>query len=85
MKKIKAIVTINLGLYMDIRPEIEITVPEGLENEQLVRYLHDTYKGLLEPKPICKACGGTSKDTKINREGLCNVCEKSERYKPYNE
>lgn len=48
--KIKAVVTINLGLYMDIRPEIEIDVPDGLKNEALVEYLHTTYKGLLQEK-----------------------------------
>lgn len=32
---------------MDVRPEIEIEVPDGLKNEELVRYLHKTYGGLL--------------------------------------
>lgn len=34
---------------------------------------------------VCGACRGTAKDMKLNKSGLCDVCEKSERYKPYNE
>lgn len=66
--KIKAVVTINLGLYMDIRSEIEIEVPDGLKNAELVEYLHTTYKGLLQEKEsrdkLSKPVKGKSKAEK---------------------
>jgi len=37
---------------MDIRPEIEIEVPDTLKNEALVEYLHTHYKGILAAKEI---------------------------------
>lgn len=43
---IKATLTINTGLYMDIRPEIEITAPDGLSDVELAIWLHDRYHGL---------------------------------------
>ena len=49
-KKIKAVLTINLGLYMDIRPEIEIEVPDELQGKELAEWLHTEYKGLYERK-----------------------------------
>ena len=64
--KLKAKVTINTGLYMDIRPEIELDVPDDLKNEQLVEWLHTKYHGLLSKKEkrdnpeTCKSCGGTA-------------------------
>lgn len=50
--KLKSIVTVNLGLYMDIRTEIEIDVPDELKNEQLVKYLYAKYWGLLTPQRL---------------------------------
>lgn len=46
--KLKATTTINLGTYMDIRPEIEIEVPDSLSGPELVKYLHKEYFGLLD-------------------------------------
>lgn len=43
---------------MDLRPEIEITVPDGLENEELVNWIHSKYHGLLANKEVCRSCGG---------------------------
>lgn len=37
---------------MDIRPEIEIPVPDGLEGPELVRWLHAKYHGLLTPEGL---------------------------------
>ena len=54
--KLKAIVTINMGLYMDIRPEIEIDTENIEESKNLVRSLHKHFYKLLEvSKPITKS------------------------------
>ena len=39
-----------MGLYMDIRPEIDIEVPEGLSGKELVLWFHEEYKDLLKNK-----------------------------------
>ena len=52
--KLKAVLTINLGLFMDLRPEIELDVPDGLAGQELIKYLHQTYWGLLTPERIDK-------------------------------
>jgi hypothetical protein len=59
--KIKAILTINTGVYMDLRPEIEIEVPDGLKNKALVQYLHREYWGCLTPE----ALKGTHNQTSV--------------------
>ena len=46
--KLKAIITINMGLYMDIRPEIEIDTDKIEESKQLVKALHKHFYKLLE-------------------------------------
>jgi len=76
---IKAIVTINLGLYMDIRPEIDIEVPDGLQGRELVEWLHTEYKDLLKNKENhvpCAVCGGILRygGTGLSKEGLCGAC-----------
>lgn len=50
--KIKAIVTINMGLYMDIRPEIEIDTENVELSKQTVRELHKHFFGLLDPSKL---------------------------------
>lgn len=50
--KLKAIVCINLGMYMDIRPEVEIEAPDGLSGKELVKWLHEEYHGLLTPQKL---------------------------------
>src|ERR1700734_647729 len=80
--KIKAGVTINLGLYMDIRPEIDIEVPDGLTGRELIEWLHTEYKDLLKNKENqvpCANCGGIQRygGTGLSREGLCGACEAS--------
>jgi len=70
---IKAIVTINLGLYMDIRPEIDIEVPDGLQGRELVEWLHTEYEDLIKNKAVCggiQRYGGTG----LSKEGLCGAC-----------
>lgn len=49
--KIKSIVTINMGLYMDIRPEIEIDTDNYDEAKRLVQELHSNFYGLLNGVP----------------------------------
>ena len=50
--KIKAVVTINMGLYMDIRPEIEIDTENIEVAKQTVRELHKHFFGLLDPRNL---------------------------------
>ena len=50
--KIKATITINMGLYMDIRPEVEIEVPENLTGPELALWLHKEYFGLLDGRKV---------------------------------
>ena len=50
--KIKAVVTINMGLYMDIRPEIEIDTENVEVAKQTVRELHKHFFGLLDPRNL---------------------------------
>ena len=50
--KIKAVVTINMGLYMDIRPEIEIDTENIEIAKQTVRELHKHFFGLLDPRNL---------------------------------
>ena len=45
--KIKSVVTINMGLYMDIRPEVEIDTENYTEAKKLIRELHKNFYGLL--------------------------------------
>ena len=49
--KIKSTVTINMGLYMDIRPEIEIDTDNYAEAKRLVQELHSNFYGLLNGVP----------------------------------
>lgn len=49
--KIKAKVTINMGLYMDLRPEIEIDTENYEEAKRLIKELHQNFFGLLNGKP----------------------------------
>jgi len=65
-----------MGLYMDIRPEVEIEVPDGLKNEELVQYLHKTYYGILNGGKACARCGGIERfgGKGLNQEGLCDRC-----------
>jgi hypothetical protein len=48
--KIKAIVTINMGLYMDIRPEVEIDTEDYESSRSLLRELHANFFGLFNNK-----------------------------------
>ena len=50
--KHKAIVLINMGLYMDLKVDVEIEVPTDLKDRALVEWLHTEYHGLLERKEI---------------------------------
>lgn len=59
--KLKATTTINLGVYMDIRPEIEIEVPDELKGPELVKWLHKEYFGLLD---------GWKADAPVNKKEL---------------
>ena len=80
MKKIKATITINMGLYMDIRPEVEIEVPENLSGPELVQWLHKEYHGILDAHS-CQQCGGVQKyggEPYVN--GLCEQCRKQKFY-----
>ena len=52
--KIKAIVTINMGLYMDIRPEIEIDTEKVEEAKKLIISLHKHFYKLLETSKMSK-------------------------------
>ena len=49
--KFKATVTINMGLYMDIRPEIEVDTDNLEEARELVRNLYMAFFGLLNGTP----------------------------------
>ena len=49
--KIKSTVTINMGLYMDIRPEVEIDTENYDEAKRLVQELHANFYGLLNGVP----------------------------------
>jgi len=46
--KIKAQVTINLGLYMDLRPEITIDTEDYQASRELIKELHKNFWGLLD-------------------------------------
>lgn len=90
--KIKTKCIINTGLYMHLEAEIEIDVPDNLKNENLVKWLHMQYHGLLTMKEnhennVCQSCGGleslgTGGEKIIN--GLHNSCRKNESYKKQN-
>lgn len=50
LKKIKAILTLDINQFENIKPEIEISVPDELENEALVMWLHNKYHGICTPQ-----------------------------------
>lgn len=79
-----------MGVYEDLRPEVELDVPDGLQNEALVTYLHKTYHGLFYDKPeieVCTSCGGTASigtgGEKIVK-GMHPSCRRSESFKKNN-
>ena len=45
--KLQATLTINLGLYMDVRPVIEIDTENYEEARKLIKELHKNFFGLL--------------------------------------
>ena len=47
--KIKAILTIDIAQFENIKPEIEIDVPDDLKNEELVAYLWNKYHKMCDP------------------------------------
>ena len=49
--KLQATLTINLGLYMDIRPVIEIDTENYQEARTLIKELHKNFFGLLNGQP----------------------------------
>mgnify|MGYP001616639659 CR=1 FL=1 len=49
--KLKATLCVNLGLYMDLRPEIEIDTENYEEAKGLIKELHQNFFGLLTEKP----------------------------------
>ena len=49
--KIKTKQLVNIGMYEHLEFEIEVEVPDGLKNEELVKYLNKTYKTVLAEEP----------------------------------
>lgn len=49
--KVKAILTIGLNQYENIKPEIEVSVPDGLTDEELIFNLWDRFHGLTQFRP----------------------------------
>jgi len=47
--KIKAEITIAMGQYENIKPIIEIEVPDGLHSEELYWHLHDRFSKMKKP------------------------------------
>ena len=47
--KIKAKLTINVGLYEDIRPEVEIDTENIEESKAVIKALHNHFHGMFYP------------------------------------
>ena len=47
--KIKAKFTINVGLYEDIRPEVEIDTENIEESKAVIKALHNHFHGMFYP------------------------------------
>ena len=57
-KIIKAELTIPTAVYSNIKPIIELEVPENLNGVELVQYLWDTYHNIFERPVIKNSTGG---------------------------
>ena len=60
-KTIKAELTIPTAVYSNIKPIIELEVPESLNNVGLVQYLWDTYHNIFERPAVKNSTGGGKK------------------------
>jgi len=47
--KIKSTLTINCGLYEDIRPEVEIDTDNIEESKDVIKALHNHFHGMFYP------------------------------------
>ena len=47
-KKIKAQLLVPTGVYANLKCDIDLDVPENLNNVELVQYLWDTYHNIFE-------------------------------------
>lgn len=75
-KVIKAELTIPTAVYSNLKPIIELEVPEHLNNTELVQYLWDTYHNIFE-KP---ATQGQSKQS--SSKIACTKCGETLRIIP---
>lgn len=75
---LKAIVTINVGTYMDIRPEIEIEVPDELKGKDLLKWLNAEYGGLLKLTSYEERMNGGQKKLEEKTNEMCKALIRGE-------
>ena len=59
---------------MDIRPEIELEMPDGLQGKELVKYLHQEYHGLLTTERLREIKTETVKKKEVLPKNACQSC-----------
>ena len=74
MKKIKATITIDINQYENIKPEIEINVPDDLEGVDLVKWLHQEYHA------VCNYTAIQEEIIMRARKGLNILVDEWEKY-----